>query len=111
MEVLSLFPLIRGETTQKGDVTTPEPHRKGHRAPACLIACLSPKRETHGTTGKLQSQHKEYSMTLHPGIKEGCLEEGACELELDGNIRGLLGKTEKEEHSSVSPGVHSTSIH
>ena len=50
-------------------------------------------------------------MTLHPGIKEGCLEEGACELELDGNIRGLLGKTEKEEHSGVSPGVHSTSIH
>lgn len=44
MEVLSLFPLIRGETTQKGGVTTPEPHRKARTgALACLIACLSPE--------------------------------------------------------------------
>ena len=50
-------------------------------------------------------------MTLHLDIKEDCLEEVACELDLDGHIRGLLGKAEEEEDSGVKPMVYSTSIH
>lgn len=50
-------------------------------------------------------------MTLHLDVKEGCLEEVACELDLDGHMRSLLGKAEEEEHSGVNPVVQSTSIH
>lgn len=32
-------------------------------------------------------------MTLSLGVNEGCLEEGACELDLESHIRGFLGKT------------------
>lgn len=37
------------------------------------------------------------------GVKEGCLEEGAFELDPDGPVRVLLSKADEEKHSGVHP--------